>query len=116
MVGDGGDALTYLRAEPPHAAATIPDLVVLDLRLPRMGGLDALKAMKSDKKLRRVPVIVLSGSDAAEDLLRAYTLNAACYLTKPSDVDEFERLMEALNHFFLAVVKLPQPDLAGAGA
>lgn len=113
VVEDGIEALAYLRGEEPYSAATIPDLVVLDLKLPRMGGLEALQVMKADEQLRRVPVIILSTSDAPEDILRAYDLHASCYLTKPSDVEEFQRLLGALNDFFLAVVKLPPPELAG---
>lgn len=110
VVKDGVEALAYLRGEGECASAMIPDLVVMDLKMPRMGGLEALAAMKADEQLRRVPVVVLSTSDAPQDILRAYDLQASCYLTKPADLAEFRHVMGAFKDFCLAVVKLPPRD------
>jgi CheY-like chemotaxis protein len=86
----------------------------LDLKLPKKGGLEVLAEIKSDPVLRRIPVIVLSSSDAPDDLLRAYDLQVSCYVTKPSDLDEFERVMRTIRDFTLTVVKLPPRDASRA--
>src|SRR5262249_19820144 len=101
VVGDGVEALAYLRGEGEHAGALLPDFILLDLKLPKKGGLEVLAEMKSDPLLRRIPVIVLSSSDAPDDLLRAYDLQVSCYVTKPSDLDEFERVMRTIRDFTL---------------
>jgi CheY-like chemotaxis protein len=116
VVGDGAEALAYLRGEGEYSGAILPDFVLLDLKLPKKGGLEVLAEMKADAVLRRIPVIVLSSSDAPDDLLRAYDLQVSCYITKPADLDEFERVMHTIRDFTLTVVKLPprerklQPD------
>jgi CheY-like chemotaxis protein len=107
VVGDGEEALTYLRGQGPHARAVLPDFMLLDLKLPKKGGLEVLAEMKGDAALRRIPVIVLSSSDAPQDVLRAYDLQASCYVTKPADLDEFERIMQTIRDFTLTVVQLP---------
>jgi CheY-like chemotaxis protein len=107
VVGDGTEAFAYLRGEGEYAGAILPDFVLLDLKLPKKGGLEVLAEMKADPVLRRIPVIVLSSSDAPDDLLRAYDLQVSCYITKPADLDEFERVMQTIRDFTLTVVKLP---------
>jgi CheY-like chemotaxis protein len=107
VVRDGVEALAYLRGTGEHASALLPDLILLDLKMPRMGGLEMLAAVKEDETLRRVPVIVLTTSDAPDDILRAYDLQASLYITKPENLQEFDRMMHAIRDFFLAVVKLP---------
>ncbi len=107
VVGDGVEALAYLRGQGLYSGAVLPDLMLLDLKLPKKGGLEVLAEMKADEILRRIPVIVLSSSDAPDDVLRAYDLQASCYVTKPSDLDEFERVMQTVRDFTLTVVKLP---------
>ena len=97
VVADGVSALAFLRKEGEHADAPTPDLVRLDLNLPRMDGREVLEAMKSDEKLRSIPVVVLTTSEAEEDVVRSYSLHANAYVTKPVD---FER--------FIEVVRLPQ--------
>jgi chemotaxis family two-component system response regulator Rcp1 len=109
VVGDGDEALAYLRRQGAHAGAVPPDFMLLDLKLPKKGGLEVLAEMKASEAFRRIPVIVLSSSDAPEDVLRAYDLQASCYVTKPADLDEFERVMGMIRDFTLTVVKLP-PD------
>jgi two-component system, chemotaxis family, response regulator Rcp1 len=107
VVPDGDEALAYLRGHGRHAGAALPDFMLLDLKLPKKGGLEVLSEVKADKVLRRIPVIILSSSDAPEDVLRAYDLQASCYVTKPADLDEFERVMNTIRDFTLTVVKLP---------
>ena len=116
VASDGVEALAYLRGEGQYAGALLPDFVLLDLKLPKKGGLEVLAEMKRDEVLRRIPVIVLSSSDAPDDVLRAYDLQASCYVTKPADLDEFERVMQQIRDFTLTVVKLPpgRPE-SGAG-
>lgn len=104
---DGVEALAYLRGEGEFAHAVLPDLILLDLKMPRMSGLEVLAAIKADEMLRRVPVVILTTSDAPDDILRAYSLQASLYITKPEGLEEFERMMTTIRELFLAVVKLP---------
>jgi CheY-like chemotaxis protein len=110
VVRDGEEALRYLRAEGQYATALLPDLVLLDLKMPRKGGLEVLAEMKADEILRRIPVIVLTNSDAPADILRAYDLQASCYITKPADLEEFHRVMRSIRDFCLTIVRLPPRD------
>jgi CheY-like chemotaxis protein len=110
VVGDGAEAIAYLRGQGEYAGAILPDFVLLDLKLPKKGGLEVLAEIKADPVLRRIPVIILSSSDAPDDLLRAYDLQVSCYITKPADLDEFERVMQTIRDFTLTVVKLPPRD------
>jgi CheY-like chemotaxis protein len=107
VVCDGDEALAYLRGEDPHAAALLPDLILLDLKMPKKGGLEVLAEIKGDATLRRIPVIVLTTSDAPDDILRSYDLQASLYVTKPEDLDAFDRVMGMLRDFCLTVVRLP---------
>jgi two-component system, chemotaxis family, response regulator Rcp1 len=107
---DGVEALQILRREGAHANAVRPDVILLDLNLPRMDGREVLKAIKSDEKLRRIPVVVLTTSSADEDVLRSYDLQANCFITKPIDLDQFMRVVRTISEFWLEVVRLP-PDV-----
>jgi two-component system, chemotaxis family, response regulator Rcp1 len=107
VVEDGVDALRRLRREGPYAGSDLPDLILLDLKLPKKSGLEVLAEVKSDRALRRIPVIVLTSSDAPDDILKAYDLQASCYITKPADLEEFDRVMHTIKDFCLTVVKLP---------
>lgn len=107
VVKDGVEALTYLHGEGPYAAVLLPDLVLLDLKMPKKGGLEVLAEMKADDVLRHIPVIVLTTSDAPDDMLRAKDLQASLYITKPENLDEFDRVMARVRDFCLTVVKLP---------
>jgi CheY-like chemotaxis protein len=107
VVRDGVEALAYLRGEGPYGSALVPDLILLDLKMPKKGGLEVLAEVKADSILRRIPVIVLTTSDAPDDILRAYDLQASLYVTKPENLDEFDRVMGLVRDFCLTVVKLP---------
>jgi len=107
VVEDGVAALDYLRRDPPYQEAVRPDLVLLDLNLPRKDGREVLAAMKQDPTLRAIPVVILTTSQAEEDVLRAYHLNANCYVTKPVDFDQFMRIVRTIEEFWLNVVTLP---------
>jgi two-component system response regulator len=107
VVDDGVEAMAYLRGEGRYGCALVPDLIVLDLKMPKKNGLEVLAEIKTDEILRRIPVIVLTTSDAPDDVLQAYDLQASCYITKPGDLDEFVRVMSLMKEFCLTVVKLP---------
>jgi CheY-like chemotaxis protein len=109
VVGDGVEALAYLRGQGPHAGAGRPDLVLLDLNLPRMNGVEVLREIKNDPDLRAIPVVILTTSEADEDILRSYELHANAYITKPVDFDRFRHIVHQIDEFFVGVVKLPPP-------
>jgi CheY-like chemotaxis protein len=102
VVGDGVEAMAFLRSEEPR-----PDLILLDLNLPRMDGREVLAAIKSDPVLRSIPVVVLTTSKAEEDILRSYDLHANAYVTKPVDFSRFIDVVRQIDEFFVTVVKLP---------
>ena len=106
-VSDGVDALRFLRREGEYADAPRPDLILLDLNLPRMDGREVLQALKGDETLRRIPVVVLTTSKLEEDVLRSYQLHANAYVTKPVDFDRFIEVVRQIDEFFVTVVKLP---------
>jgi chemotaxis family two-component system response regulator Rcp1 len=107
VVEDGVAALDYLYRRPPYEAATRPDLILLDLNLPRLDGREVLSRIKDDPSLMLIPVVVLTTSQAEEDVLRAYHLRANCYVTKPVDLHQFNRIVLAIEQFWLTVVTLP---------
>jgi chemotaxis family two-component system response regulator Rcp1 len=109
VVEDGVAALDYLYRRPPYESALRPDLILLDLNLPRMDGREVLAIVKGDPSLKVIPVVVLTTSQAEEDVLRAYHLNANCYVTKPVDLHQFNRIVQAIEQFWLTVVTLPPP-------
>jgi CheY-like chemotaxis protein len=107
VVSDGEEAMAYLRKEGKYADAVRPDLVLLDLNLPRRDGREVLEEIKSDLNLRQIPVVVLTTSQADEDILRSYALHANAYVTKPVDFDRFIAVVRQIDQFFVSVVKLP---------
>jgi CheY-like chemotaxis protein len=107
VVGDGVEALAYLRQQGQYASAVRPHLIMLDLNLPRMDGREVLAAIKKDADLRRIPVVVLSSSQAETDIARAYELHANCYVTKPVDIDHFLQVVKSIEEFWVEIVKLP---------
>ena len=107
VVGDGVEALAYLRQEGEYSGAMRPHLIMLDLNLPRMDGREVLAAIKKDADLRRIPVVVLSSSEAETDIARAYELHANAYVTKPVDIEHFLQVVKAIEEFWVEIVKLP---------
>jgi CheY-like chemotaxis protein len=106
-VADGVEALAFLRREGEYADAPRPDLVLLDLNLPRKDGREVLQEIKNDPELRTIPVVVLTTSEAEEDILRSYELHANAYVTKPVDFDRFIEVVRQIDEFFVEVVRLP---------
>jgi two-component system, chemotaxis family, response regulator Rcp1 len=107
VVEDGVEALRYLRGEGPHAGAPRPDVILLDLNLPRKDGREVLEEVKADPELRTIPVVVLTSSDAERDVVRAYDLHANCYVTKPVDLEQFINVVKSIESFWFSIVKLP---------
>jgi two-component system, chemotaxis family, response regulator Rcp1 len=107
VVADGVAALDYLYGRPPYEKKARPDLVLLDLNLPKKDGREVLAAMKRDDALKTIPVVILTTSQAEEDVVRAYDLNANCYVTKPVDFEQFTRIVQAIEQFWLSIVTLP---------
>ncbi|HWV59004.1 MAG TPA: response regulator [Longimicrobiales bacterium] len=110
VVPDGEKALAYLRREGPYADAVRPDLILLDLNLPRMSGREVLEAIKAEPRFRSIPVVILTSSEAEQDIVRAYQLNANCYVTKPVDLDQFISVVKSIEDFWLTIVRLPPAD------
>ena len=108
VVKDGVEALAFLRREGEFADAPKPGLILLDLNLPRKDGREVLAEVKADAELRHIPVVVLTTSDAEEDILRSYSLHANAYVTKPVDFDRFIEVVRQIDDFFVTVVKLPR--------
>jgi chemotaxis family two-component system response regulator Rcp1 len=107
VVGDGEEAMRYLRREGPFEEAPRPDLVLMDLNLPKKDGRELLAELKQDLDLRQIPVIILTTSESQQDIWRAYKLHANCYLTKPLEVDSFMRKIKSIEDFWLTVARLP---------
>lgn len=107
VVSDGVEALQYVRREGSYEDAARPDLVLLDLNLPRKSGIEVLEAIKSDPDLATIPVVVLTTSAAEEDIVRAYKLHANAYITKPVDFEQFTKIVHQIDDFFIGLVKLP---------
>jgi CheY-like chemotaxis protein len=108
VASDGVDALDFLYRRNGHEDAPRPDLVLLDLNLPRKDGREVLEEVKADPDLRSIPIVVLTTSEAEEDILRSYDLHANAYVTKPVDFDRFIEVVRLIDDFFVTVVKLPQ--------
>lgn len=108
IVNDGIEALNFLKKKEQYKNMPRPDLILLDLNLPRKNGFEVLKEIKQDSGLRRIPVVILSISDAEEDLLKTYNLHANCYIKKPVDIVEFEKIVNSINNFWFSIVILPE--------
>jgi chemotaxis family two-component system response regulator Rcp1 len=107
VVPDGVEALAFLRREGEYADAPRPDLILLDLNMPRRDGREVLAEIKGDEDLARIPVVILTTSEAEQDILRSYDLGANCYVTKPVDLDQFLKVIASIQDFWLSRVKLP---------
>jgi CheY-like chemotaxis protein len=108
VVDNGEAAISFLRREPPYADAPRPDLIFLDLNLPRMDGREVLALVKSDESLRSIPLVVLTTSDSQDDIARSYDLHANAYVTKPVGLESFLTAVQQIDHFFLTVASLPE--------
>ena len=108
IVEDGVEALAYLRHEGPYANVALPDLILLDLNMPKKDGREVLADIKADEDLKRIPVLVFMVSSAEKDILAAYNLQANAFITKPIDLDEFITVVKSQEEFWLTIVKLPQ--------
>lgn len=107
VVSDGIEALALLHRNGKHATSARPDLIILDLNLPKKDGWELLAEIKSDDELRIIPVIVLTTSTADADIIKSYDLHANCYITKPVDLEQFIEVVKSVNDFWLSVVRLP---------
>jgi CheY-like chemotaxis protein len=113
VADDGVEAMAFLRREGRHAHAPHPDLILLDLNLPRMDGCEVLALIKEDDRLKAIPTIILTTSAAEADIMKSYQLQANCYLTKPVQLDAFETIVKSINDFWLNKVKLPHHGQSG---
>jgi two-component system, chemotaxis family, response regulator Rcp1 len=107
VVSDGEAAMAFLRRTGKYAGVPRPELILLDLNLPRKDGREVLAEIKSDPDLKRIPVVVLTTSKAEEDILKSYNLHANCFVTKPIELNQFIKVVQAIEDFWLAIVKLP---------
>ena len=107
VVGDGEEAMAFLHRTGKHTTAPRPDIILLDLNLPKKDGREVLAEIKADDNLKRIPVVILTTSQAEEDILRSYNLHCNCYITKPIDLHQFIRVVKAIEDFWLTIVKLP---------
>lgn len=107
VVGDGQAALAFLRREGKYAGAPRPDVILLDLNLPKKDGRDVLAVIKNDPALKRIPVVIITSSEAEQDILKTYELHVNCYVTKPMDLEQFVKVVRSIESFWLTIVKLP---------
>jgi CheY-like chemotaxis protein len=114
VVRDGVEAMTFLRREGPYANAPRPDLILLDLNLPRKDGRDVLAEIKAEEKLKRIPVVVLTTSNAEKDILKTKDLHASCYITKPVDFEQFIKVVKLIEDFWFTIIKLSKSEDAYA--
>ncbi len=107
VVEDGVEAMSYLRREGKYANSDHPDIILLDLNLPKKSGIEVLSEVKGDDELKKIPVVVLTTSRAEEDIVKSYNLHANCYITKPVDLEQFIKVVRTTEDFWLTIVKLP---------
>lgn len=107
VVADGLEASAFLHRKGAYAARPRPDMILLDLNLPKRDGRDLLREIKEDKELKQIPIVILTTSAAEEDILRSYSLHANCYVTKPLGIDQFLQVVRAIENFWFTIVKLP---------
>jgi chemotaxis family two-component system response regulator Rcp1 len=112
-VNDGVEVLEFLRKKGKYADVPRPDVILMDLNMPRKDGRRTLKEIKEDPELKGIPVVILTVSDAEEDIIRSYDLHANCYVTKPMDLDEFAKVVKGIENFWFTIVKLPPNKEAG---
>ena len=107
VVTDGEEAMAFLRRQGKYKDAPRPDIILLDLNLPKKDGREVLAEIKSDSSLKTIPVVIITSSEAEQDVIKSYNLNANCYVTKPVDLDQFIKVVQSINDFWLTIVKLP---------
>lgn len=107
VVRDGDEAMQFLQKRGEHADAVTPDLILMDLNLPKKDGRELLREIKSNENLAHIPVVVLTTSEAEKDIIKSYKLHANCYVTKPMGIDQFVEVITAIENFWLTIVKLP---------
>jgi len=107
VVEDGVEAMSYLRREEKYSKCPFPDLILLDLNLPKKSGLEVLAEIKKDEELKKTPVVILTTSKSDEDIVKSYNLHANCYISKPVDLEQFIRMIRTTEDFWLTIVKLP---------
>ncbi|HEY4288121.1 MAG TPA: response regulator [Puia sp.] len=105
---DGVEAISFLKKHPPYRGTEMPDLILLDINLPKMDGTEVLSIIKNDPELKRIPVIMLTTSSAEKDILASYDNHANCYITKPVDLDRFMEVVRTIEDFWISIVKLPK--------
>ncbi|MGC8603822.1 MAG: response regulator [Desulfomonilaceae bacterium] len=110
VMSNGVDAMAFLRREGIYAKAPRPELILLDLNLPKKDGREVLTEIKNDDNLKRIPVVVLTSSEAEQDIVKSYNLHANCYITKPLEIDQFINVVKNIKQFWIFVVKLPPGD------
>lgn len=108
VVEDGEKAVKYLRKEPPYTDAVRPDIILLDLNMPRKDGRETLREIKLDENLRSIPIVILSTSDAEADIMKCYEYGANCYVTKPVGFVEFSKIVNTIEEFWFTIVKVPR--------
>jgi len=108
VVMDGVEAIRFLQNEDRYVNAPIPDLILLDLNLPKKNGAEVLEEIKTDAKLKHIPVVILTSSKAEEDIFKAYNLHANCFISKPVDLNQFLKVVKSIEEFWFTIVKLPQ--------
>ncbi len=107
VVMDGVEAIKFLRKQPPYESSSTPDLILLDLNLPKLDGREVLEEIKTDEDLKRIPVVVLTTSNAEQDILKSYNLHVNCYINKPVDFDKFFDIVQKIEDFWLSTAILP---------
>ncbi len=107
VVEDGIEAMNFLKNEGKYKEGRKPDLIILDLNLPKKDGREVLVEIKESKKLKKIPVVVLTSSEAEEDILKSYDLHANCFISKPIDLEQFSRIVKTISEFWFTIVKLP---------
>lgn len=110
IVNDGEAAMAYLNKQSPYQNTTTPDLILLDLNLPKMDGRQVLEEIKEDPNLKHIPVVILTSSNAEKDILKSYKLHANCYITKPIGLEQFVEVIKSIEDFWFSIVKLPAQE------
>ncbi|CCE22206.1 response regulator [Methylotuvimicrobium alcaliphilum] len=107
VVGDGEEAMAFLKRQGKYAEAPRPDVILLDLNLPKKNGREVLEEIKADPSLKRIPVVIITSSEAEQDVLKTYDLHVNCYVNKPVDLEQFIKVVQSIETFWLTIVKLP---------